>query len=1130
LFKLVEVKVVRLSDVRSGRTRPLVLAVVLLLWAAGLAHAQVLYGSITGSVRDSTGAALPGATVRAVHTATNLAREAVTNEQGVYTILNLPQGTYTVTVSLQGFREFTQQQVPVTVNQITRLDATLEVGQIAETITVTAESSILQTDKGSISAELRSEEITNLPLANYRNFQKLYDLLPGATPTNFQNAVMDTPARALTTNINGTARNNNNVRQDGAANIYIWLPHHAAYIAPAESIDTVNVSTNAFDAEQGMAGGAAVTVVTKSGTNQLRGSAFEFHDNNRLKSNNFFDPPGFKQPAGSRNIFGGTLGGPVRRDHVFFFGSYEGTIERVSRSLNASVPPAALREGDFSGITTIIYDPLTGTPDGRNRLPFPGNRIPRDRIHPVARQILEMIPLPNREGPTNNYFVTREQKLDRHNLDVKLNWNRTAQHQIWGKYGHMDALAHCDQAFGIPGGGPGVCDAGYGDGDTVVKVFTLGHTWTFGSNVVMDGTFGLTDMNQNVTSEDMGRNFGLDVLRLPGTNGPDPRQSGMPVFFTGFSGFGNQEGWIPIYRDDRSYTFNTNVSWLAGAHDVRFGFDLVQHQLNHWQPEIDNPRGAFSFGGGATALNGGAAPNLFNSFAAFLLGLPSTVSKSLQFEEMTAREWQYAFYIRDRWQVSQKLTLNYGVRFERYPLMRRANRGIETIDWAAVDRGEGMFVLLGGRGGNPEDLGIDVKYPWAAPRLGAAYRLNEDTVIRGGYGLTIDPIPFARPLRGFYPLTIAQAFVADSPFGWVRPLSAGIPELSTPDPNAARVALPGTAAMRSPRDEIHRGFIHSWNVMFERRLPFDFVVDVGYVGTATREALLDLDVNAAGPGEGQLGRPLRARFGRTAATTAWGLGKIAGCEKCFQADYHALQVAVNRPFRDGLLVKGAYTLSRAKNAFSGGPFGGGDDVGWAGMAWNHPSVLDKNYALAGYDRTHIFSLGFVAELPFRSETSRALNAVISGWQVNGIFQAASGTPFNVTSPGASLNAPGNTQLADRVGEPRRTGKIQKDATGAATLPFYDPSAWRAVTEVRFGNETRNSVRGPGFTNFDFSLFRNFTLVGTHEVEFRLEVFNLFNSPRWFNPIGDVSNPRFMQITGSNRAFDRQVRFGLRYAF
>jgi hypothetical protein len=438
-----------------------------------------------------------------------------------------------------------------------------------------------------------------------------------------------------------------------------------------------------------------------------------------------------------------------------------------------------------------------------------------------------------------------------------------------------------------------------------------------------------------------------------------------------------------------------------------------------------------------------------------------------------------------------------------------------------------MFVLLGGLGGNPEDLGIKMKYPWIAPRVGAAYRLSDDTVVRAGYGLTIDPLPFARPLRGFYPLTIAQTFPGPNPFQPVRTLEQGIPAFSGPDLSSGRVPLPPTADMRSPGpDEINRGYIHSWNVVYERKLPLDFVASVGYVGTASRNQLADLDINAAEVGQGQAGRPVSVKFGRTAATTRWdGFAK---------ADYHALQVSVNRPFLRGLLVKGAYTLSRAKDETSGGPFGGADDDGWAGLAWNAPSALSRNYALAGYDRTHVFQLGFVAELPVgRNGQGGALNPIIRDWQVNAIVSAYSGAPFTVTAPDASLNAPGNRQVADQVATPSRTGGVE------IGKPIYDVSAWKPVTEVRFGTGERNGVRGPGNHNVDLSIFRNFPFRGQAKVEARMEVFNLFNTPVFNNPGGsngtgggtnNVTSRTFMLVTSSVQSFDRQIRFGIRVSF
>jgi hypothetical protein len=1070
------------------------------------AHAQVLYGSITGTITDATGARLAGAAVTVTHLDTTASRDAITNEAGGYTFVAVPPGRYDVKVRLHGFKEYVKADVPVTVNAISRVDVTLEIGAIAETVTVVSESTLLQADRADIHRDLKSTELVNAPLANYRNYQSLLSTIPGATPAAFQNAIIDTPARALTTNINGTARNNNNVRQDGTANTFIWLPHHALYIAPAETIDTVSITTNAFDAEQGMAGGAAVTVITKSGTNRFKGSAFAFHDNSRFRGRNFFQPKDQKVPEGSRNIDGGTLGGPIVHDRLFFFGSYEGQLERAGRIGNYTVPTDALRRGDFTALSTLIFDPATGNPDGSGRRPFPGNIIPADRISPIARRMLDLIPGPNRPGLTQNFFTSGVQQFDRHQVDAKVNWNRVPDHQIWAKYGHMDAFVHCDFPFGQGGGIPGLCDTGVGDGDTAVKIGTVGHTWAVGRHVSLDGTFGMTDFAQTVTTEDMGRNFGLEVLQIPGTNGSDPRYGGMPSFaITGFAPLGNALTWVPIYRNERSYTANTNVSWLKNTHDLRFGVDVVRYELNHWQPEIGGgPRGHFIFGGGVTAPRGGRAPDAYNSLAAFLLGLPTEMQKSLQHEVMTGREWQYALYFRDRWAVSKKLTLSLGARVERYPLMTRADRGIELVDLETLE------VRLGGLGGNPKNLGIEVKYPAVLPRLGVVYRLNDPTVVRAGYGLTVDPMPFSRPLRGFHPLMIAQNFASLHPFTWARPIEQGIPDFKGPDLSSGVVALPPAVFMRTPPpDDIERGWIHSWNLVVERRLPLNFITSVGYVATATREQLADLDVNAAGAGEGRPGQPYFPQFGRTQALGLWD-GRV-------EANYHSLQVSFNRPFVNGVLMRSSYTFSKTMNE--------SDDSGFAGLLWNHSSQVHRNYARAGFDRPHIFHVSAVADLPFgRNGDGGAFSRLIRDWRVNGVLSLFSGTPFTVTAAGASVNAPGNLQTADQTGPAKRTGEI------VPGKPYYDPSAWKPITAVRFGDSGRNSVRGPGHKNVNFSVFRSFPIRPQAKLQARIEISNLFNAPAFQNPVPSIDRSDFMQIISSSQTSDRQIRFGLRFEF
>src|SRR5690348_1501819 len=329
------------------------------------ADAQVLYGSVSGTVSDQSGAAVPKAHLTLTNRATGVARETDADENGHYQITDLPPGSYDLKVTGSGFRPLTQTNLSVAANTVTNADSKVEVGAVSEQITVEASTVSLQTEKSDLHTELTEKAILDMPLNQYRNYQTLINLVPGATPGRFQNAIADTPERALSTNINGTNRNNNNTRVDGAADVFVWLPHHTVYVPPAETIQEVNISTNNFDPEQGMTGGAAITVITKSGTNQYHGVLFEYHQDQALRARQFFETPASSPRKGKSilNDLGGTFGGPIKKDKLFFFGSYDGTFERDNRAAGGglqTLPTSPLRTGDFTTTGTNIYDPTTG--------------------------------------------------------------------------------------------------------------------------------------------------------------------------------------------------------------------------------------------------------------------------------------------------------------------------------------------------------------------------------------------------------------------------------------------------------------------------------------------------------------------------------------------------------------------------------------------------------------------------------------------------------------------------------------------------------------------------------------------------------------------------------------------------
>jgi hypothetical protein len=1102
----------------------LLFAIVVLLPQS--ANSQVLYGTILGSVRDPSGGTVPSANVKITNNATGQVRESKTNESGLFTFSNVLPGEYDLEVSVTGFRSFVQRGLIVTINTVSRVDVALQVGQLTEAITVASEVTPLQADKTDVHLELGTKEITELPLPAYRNYQSLLDLTPGATPSRFQNAIIDSPGRALTTNVNGTARSMNNTRTDGAANIFGYLRHHTVYVSPADTIETVNITTNNFDAEQGLAGGAAITVVTKSGTNEIHGTAFEYHDNQHLRARNFFlRSPG--KPKSIVNIFGGSAGGPIIRNKLFYFGSWESSRERLGFSSLYTLPTEDQRAGNFSAFGTTIYDPLTGLPDGRNREPFPNNTIPLSRQSQIARKMQDLVPLPNQAGLTvANFFNSGPQALTREQVDAKVNWNRTSSHTIWGKYSLMDAIVECRPSLGAAGG-TGMCNGGgTGRGSTLVNLATIGHTWTLTPSLLVDGTIGFSRLGQNVKGPDFGTNFCLETLGIPGTNGSDPRQSGQCRFTTtGYADFGNPYSWMPAFRNDNTWAHTTNAGWIHGSHDFRFGFDLRRYQINHWQPEVGGgPLGRFVSSGGATALNGGPAPNQFNAYAQYLLGLPNQMQKSLQnFAPMSTREWQFGWYARDRWQATRNLTLTLGLRYELFPLMTRAWSGIERYD------PETNKVYIGRFGGVPDNAGTSVSKRLFTPRVGMAYRWGSKTVFRSGYGMSVDPDLLTALARSPYPVVIAQDFNASGSFQFFRPIEQGIPLFSGPDISTGVVDIPGTVqTMFLPKGEFRRGFIHSWNVTIDRELPGGIVGSVAYVGTRSERQLADWDINAAPVGGVNNGRPLAALFGRTVATNL--------LDGLIDASYHSLQATLNRRFANGAFLKGAYTWSHAINENDES----GSDSGGTTLTWNHPSVLQRNRATAAYNRSHVLQMGFGYELPFGKGKKWAAsgigNSIAGGWQLTGIFAAYNGTLFTVGSSGASLNAPGNAQTADQV----KTEVVKLGDIGS-NVPFYDPTAFRPVTEVRYGTSGRNLLRGPGLINLNLDATRTFPLTERFRLQFRAEAFNVSNTPHFANPAATASNASynadgtirslggFMTITSAN-ADERQFRFALRLQF
>jgi hypothetical protein len=1099
----------------------------------GTANAQVLYGNLVGNVTDAQQAAVTGASVSIKSPTTGYTAETKTDDRGAYDIRNIPPGAYDVKISVPGFTSFEAKEIVIAANNIARVDAPLKVGNVTETITVGAEAAQLQTDKSDLHTDISSKEATTIPISGYRNFQSLIDFVPGANPSNFQNATTDSPARALTTNVNGASRNSNNTRIDGAASVMTWLPHHSLYVPPLESIEAVNITTNSFDAEQGMAGGAAISVNTKSGTNQFHGVAFLYHANHKWGAKNLFfnpnTPAGPGVPQRIDNQGGGTFGGPIKRDKLFFFTSWERTTTAERGNGLLSVPTQPVRDGNFAGLATV-YDPSTGNELGQNRTVFPNNQVPQARWNQAARTLQGFIPLPNAgAGQTNNFFASVPYYFKRDMVDAKVNWTPNSKTNVFGKYSVMIAPitsgAPLGEALGgYPGGAAGA--AGIGTGNNKTDVFGGGVSYVITPSLLFDANYGGTLMHHDTVGPDFGTNIGTDVLKIPGTNGPDIRQSGFPIFnISGYTSLGNTNNWSPVVRDDKVFTYVANLNWTRGAHSIRMGLDFIHHQMNHWQPELNgySPRGAFTFNNGVTGLSGGAAANNFNAYASFLLGLPGQFGKAYQFyDPMQTREFQQGYFIRDNWQVSRKLSLNLGIRMEHFPIMNRGEFGIERYDPVTNK------VLIGGRGNIPRSAGTDAVAIMWAPRVGMAYRMNEKTVLRAGYGITNDPYPVSRPLRSPFPAVIVDEYIQANGFVPAGSLTTGIPSVVFPDLSSGTVDIPNTISTNSLQaGTFRRGYIESFNLTVQREFKGGFVLQTGYAGTRSiRAGVTYFNANAGlVPGAGVNGRPLRPTFG-------------VGVDRNFYIPmghqrYDGWQTNLSRRFGAGLFMTFSHTWSKtmstvpggANNANGLGQSGGNSDNG---LAFYVPSQYSKNRALAAFDRAQVVQIAATYELPMgkgkQFATSGAGAMLLGGWQINTSISMVSGNPFTVLSDGASLNAPGNVQVADQIGDARKLGGV------GLGDPYYDPSSFTSVSGARFGNMGLYNLRGPGFFNMNGGLFRSFNVTERFNLQFRAEGLNVTNTPQLQNPNVTVTSPaNFMRITAANQT-QRTFRFGLRLGF
>jgi len=1158
--------------------------------------AQVLYGSLTGNVSDPNNASVAGAKVEARNVNTGTVQEATTDSNGIYRFVTVLPGTYTITITAAGFAKQENQNILVIVNTVRRLDVALTIGRVSESVTVTTEAPLLQTDKADVHTDLTARQIDSLPDAGSqgRNFQSLLRLIPGTGLTAETNSLAGNPQRAINTNVNGQSNQTNNTRIDGAQDAYVWLPANVAYVPPADAIETVNVVTNAFDAEQGMAGGAAVNVQIKSGTNQFHGSGHWFHTDQNFATQNYFQTALPKLNRNNQNQFGGTIGGPIVKNKLFFFGDYERTTQRgLAGPQTRTLPTANMVSGDFRGLVdaknnpVIIYDPATGNNTGGSKQQISCNGVLNvicpDRFDPAAVAMINLLqPALGQVFDTgnnmNNFTGSGTAKFDRDTVDVKINYIPSQKSMVFGRYSFSKSNVFDPPLLG-DAGGDATAGGQLGNAPGLIQSVGLGATYTFSPNLLLDWNFGYT--RQRLGAQfDLGSPKGEDLLGIQGTNGAGAPggdaglYNGLPAFTfplvtagaqTG-ANLGNPNTGNPFLFRDNQWVSGANLSWIHGRHQFRGGMEWNHGQINHFQPQggtFQTPRGSFQFNGTVTGSPQGVTPGWFNAWADFLLGLPSQTGKAIQLFNPIALRWnQWAWYARDQWQVTPKLTLNLGLRWEFYPFGYSDNgKGLRYFD---INTGN---VLLGGYGSTPIDNDVDVGHGRFLPRVGAAYRLTSSTVIRAGYGQSADPNNW-RYFRNAYPsvLLIGNAGVTGNSKDFVPAASltgqngtglgggsynvpTGLQLVPLPDLSTGSIPLPQNIGTTTIRHHFDRGYINSFNFTVQQEVR-GFVLETGYVGARGIRPLVNMNANASLPGTGSPGGLISVDLTNKGVCESLPTGPKCNYTQPLNAltpfknnYYDSLQTRVTRRFKQGSTAGFVWTWSKATD------YQGNEEL--AALKFPHPDFWWKDRAVADFDRTHNIRIYGIFQMPFGKgqpwlQTGVA-NHILGGWQVSPVISYLTGLPFTVTGSGSALNANGSQQTADLVGKfhlhqgkPKRNG--QTCTPGDPSCSYFDPTAFAqpficpdtdptkcpVQAPAHYGTSGRNQFRGPGYFAMDLSLARNFKLNERFTFQFRADAFGLTNTPHFANPNAGCNSSAAVldPNTGSGQLCNSTANFGV----
>ena len=1081
------------------RSRGHVLAILFFISCSlggSLSFAQGTAGEILGTVKDTTGAVLPGASITIVNIATSQERTLTSDASGNYAAPGLAVGEYLVRASLPNFKTQIRDGIALQVAARVRVDLVMELGEVTDSITVTESVPLLRSTNAEVGEVISNQRLIDLPL-NGRQFVNLALLSdnvvtePGGTRGAALNLTGPTFAVA------GQRGGHNMYYLDGVS----LTDQYFNNLSVAPSVDLVrefNVQKSLYSAEYGGKAAAAVSAATKSGTSELHGSVYEFLRNSGLDARNFFER---NEPAPlRRNQFGGTLGGPIYGDGTFFFANYEGLRERRAQTRTFSVPSQAVRGGDFSAVGAI-RDPLTG-------LPFENNRIPAGRLNRVAQAFLQNVPFPNipGAGEVQNFVASPTESNTQDQFTVRVDRTLSANDTFFGRFTFADMEVF--RPFGssalnetlLPGFGTGIT--------TRTSNLALNHTHIFGPSLIHEFRFGYLRVTGGQESENNDVDFGGDNGIAGITR--DPRKFGFPIMnvSNAYSTMGDPS--ILVSRRNNSFDFFSNLSWIRGAHSMKFGGYIYRLRFN--PQDSPNARGSFLFDSRFTG----------NSFADFLLGYPFTAQGGIGRGEEDGRTTWGHFYAQDDWRATPDLTINAGLRFEINGHVKETGNRLSNIE---LNR----FVIASDEDGNihpdanallsqipvpyvtSEEAGQDrslfrPSYRRYAPRLGIAWAPGGSgkTVVRAGSGFFYNQWAYS----------VQTALMKNLPFFFNKSVTVGTFDPGLNIENVLNAPNTGSIGGAGVEYDFHTEYAASWSFGLQRMLSENWSVEASYFGSKVVGADDNTFDNIPLPGPGPIGsrrpNPALSNF----QVLHWGGWSL----------YNSLTLKLEKRISNGLTMNTNYTWSKAMDpASSPGP---------TESEANFPQDVRNRRAekaLSSFDRRHRLVLSYSYELPIGpgrmwNPVSGWAAKLLEGWSLTGLGTFQTGAPFTVNIPTDNANiGAGPAQRPDLIGDP------VLDSDQQTPERWFNLAAFQMPAQYTFGNAGRNIVFSDGTTNLDFSLLKRTTLSEMTALEFRAEFFNFLNNTNFAGVPGRIAfTPNFGRYFSAENP--RQVQLGLKLTF